>query len=230
MRATDLVQATIKKESAQQAAEAKLFAETKNADGLRYKQRQDAEAKLYSETKHAEGTLIKERQDAEAYYYRIVKEAEASLYSEKKAAEAVTTKAEATFFAKKKEAEAMSEMPKAYGHMSDVLGGPQALLQYMMLQDGTYEKLARANAEAIKGLELKITVWNTGEGSSGSNDGTGAIRNIVQALPPLFSTMNDQTGISPPAWLAQMGQGQGQALSKGKQVNGTYGNGDINGH
>jgi flotillin len=226
MRATDLVQATIKKESAQQAAEAKLYSETKDADGLRYKQKQDAEAQLYSETKHAEGTLIKERQDAEAHYYRIAKDAEASLYAEKKSAEAVTARAEATFFAKKKEAEAMTEMAKAYGHMSDVMGGPQGLLQYMMLQDGTYEKLARANAEAIKGLEPKITVWNTGEGSSGSNDGTGAIRNIMQALPPLLSTINDQTGISPPAWLAQMGQ----VLSKGKQVNGTYVNGQANGH
>ena len=226
MRATDLVQATIKKESAQQAAEAKLYSETKDADGLRYKQKQDAEAQLYSETKHAEGTLIKERQDAEAHYYRIAKDAEASLYAEKKSAEAVTARAEATFFAKKKEAEAMTEMAKAYGHMSDVMGGPQGLLQYMMLQDGTYEKLARANAEAIKGLEPKITVWNTGEGSSGSNGGTGAIRNIMQALPPLLSTINDQTGISPPAWLAQMGQ----VMSKGKQVNGTYGNGQANGH
>ena len=66
MRATDLVQATIKKESAQQAAEAKLFSETKGADGTRYKQKQDAEARLYADTKAAEGLLYKQRQDAEA--------------------------------------------------------------------------------------------------------------------------------------------------------------------
>jgi hypothetical protein len=66
MRAIDLVQATIKKESAQQAAEAKLFSETKGADGTRYKQTQDAEARLYSDTKSAEGLLYKQRQDAEA--------------------------------------------------------------------------------------------------------------------------------------------------------------------
>jgi len=66
MRATDLVQATINKESAQQAAEAKLFSETKGADGTRYKQTQDAEAKLYADTKSAEGLLYKQRQDAEA--------------------------------------------------------------------------------------------------------------------------------------------------------------------
>ncbi len=44
MRATDLVQATIKKESAQQDAEARLYSDTKSAEGLLYKQRQDAEA------------------------------------------------------------------------------------------------------------------------------------------------------------------------------------------
>ena len=44
MRAKDLVQATIKKESAQQDSEARLYAETKNAEGRLYKQNQDAEA------------------------------------------------------------------------------------------------------------------------------------------------------------------------------------------
>lgn len=66
MRATDLVQATIKKESAQQSAEAKLYAETKGADGMRYKTQQDAEAKLFTDTKNAEGVLYRQRQDAEA--------------------------------------------------------------------------------------------------------------------------------------------------------------------
>ena len=85
--------------------------------------------------------------------------------------------------------------------------------------DGTFEKLARANGEAIRGLEPKITVWNTGE-TAGSSDGTGAIRNIMQSLPPLFSTINEQTGIQPPSWLAQMGQNQDQTVTTGKMVNG----------
>ena len=137
-------------------------------------------------------------------------------------------KAEATFFAKKKEAEAMSEMAKAYGAMSDVLGGPAGLLQYMMLQDNTYEKLAKANAAAINGLQPKITVWNTGEGSS--TDGTAAIRNLMQSLPPLLTTINEQTGLSPPNWLAQVGQAPGsQVISKGK-INGKPEQAEVNGH
>lgn len=111
----------------------------------------------------------------------------------------------------------MSEMAKAYGEMSTVLGGPQGLLQYMMLQDNTYEKLAKANATAINGLQPKITVWNTGEGAGSEGEGMGAIKNIMTSLPPLLSTINEQTGISPPAWMAQMGQQpQSQALTKGK--------------
>lgn len=60
--------------------------------------------------------------------FRASKEAEASLYLEKKQAEAITVKAEANFFAMKKEAEAMTEMAGAYGHMADVLGGPQGFV------------------------------------------------------------------------------------------------------
>ena len=154
--------------------------------------------------------------------FRIAKEAEASLYAEKKAAEAVVTKAEASFIAKRKEAEALTEMAKAYGHLSAVLGGPQSLLQYMMLQDNTYEKLANANATAINGLQPKITVWNTGAGE-GVNDGTAAVRNIMQSLPPLLSTINEQTGIKPPGWLAQMGEGK-------QGIGGKLSNGEVNGH
>ena len=124
-------------------------------------------------------------------------------------------------------------MAKAYSHVSSAFGGPQGLLQYMMLQNNTHEKLAKANAQAINGLQPKITVWNTGDstGSSGS-DATAPIRNILQSLPPLLSTINEQTGIAPPSWLAKMGseleqqQGQSQALVKGKDgslVNGTKG-------
>ena len=196
MRATDLVQATIKREAVQQQAEGKLFSEQKTADGLLYKQRQDAEALLFAESK---------------------------------AAEAVMRKADASYYSQKKEAEAMVEKAKAYGHLAQVLGGPQGLLQYLMLENGTYEKLAKANAQAINGLQPKITVWNTGEGSSTSNDGTGAIRNIMQSLPPLFSTINDQTGMAPPSWLTQMGpQAQSQAVEKAGK-NGKIQGGLVNG-
>lgn len=54
-------------------------------------------------------------------------------------------------------------MSKAYGALIDVLGGPQAFLQFRMMENGTYEKLAKANGDAIRGLSPKISSWNTGE-------------------------------------------------------------------
>ncbi|KAL8866203.1 MAG: hypothetical protein Q9174_006441, partial [Haloplaca sp. 1 TL-2023] len=132
----------------------------------------------------------------------------------------------AALYRSTKEAEGLSEMAKAYDHMASVLGGPQGLLQYMMLESGTYERLAQANAKAINGLQPKITVWNTGE-NGGGNDSMAPIRNLLQSLPPMLSTINEQTGIGPPSWLANMGQhGEGQMVVKekeGRRVNGVEG-------
>ena len=227
-RATDLVHATINRESAQQQAEAKLYAETKGADGLLYKQRQDAEAKLFANAKAAEGQLITQKQDAEAAYYSTAKDAEAKLFAETKAAQATVAKADAAFYAKRKEAEGMREMANAYGDLANVLGGPQGLLQYIMLERNTHEKLALANARALNGLQPKITVWNTGDqsGSGTGGEGVGTIKNIMQNLPPLLSTITEQTGIQPPGWLAKMGVQEqemekfGKAGAKGTLVNG----------
>lgn len=166
---------------------------------------QKADAQFYTDTRGADAKLYKERQDAEALAFRATKEAEAN------------------FFTKKKEAEALGEMAKAYGKLSDVMGGPQGLLQYMMLQNNTYEKLAKANAAAINGLQPKITVWNTGEGAA--SDSTAPIRNLLQSLPPLLSTINDQTGIAPPSWLAQMPD-----ADKSQALAAIEGKGKVQGH
>lgn len=208
-RATDLVHAKIERESAQQKADAKYYAESKNADGLLYKQQQDANARYNATVKDTDAYVYRQQQEAKIDYFR------------------ATQQAEAAFIAKQKEAAGMMEMAKAYERMASVLGGPQGLLQYMMLQDNTYEKLALANAKAINGLQPKITVWNTGDNASSSaagNDAAAPIRNILQSLPPLLSTINDQTGIAPPSWLAKMGsqgaqegQGDDQALVKAKK-------------
>ena len=213
-RATEVVHAKIERESAQQKADAKLYADTKGADGLLYKQRQDAEARFYTDTKGADGLLYKQKQEVEASYYRATKEAEAA------------------FFAKQKEAEGMTAMAEAYGHMADVLGGPSGLMQFLMLQNNTYEKLANANAKAINGLAPKITVWNTGNQEEGASDSTAPIRNLFQSLPPLLSTINEQTGIAPPSWLAQMPAANPTAAAsqtlkapEKPKTNGTYVNG-----
>lgn len=186
LRATEVTKSVVAKETAQQRADAAFYTETKNAD-----------AKIYAQQQSAEGAYFTRVKEAEGHYARQIKEADAALY------------------AKKKEAEGVAAMAQAYKGMAAVMGGPQGLLQYLMLQSNGYEKLALANAKAINGLQPKITVWNTGEsgsagGGGGAADPTAPIRNLFQALPPLLSTIHDQTGIQPPGWLVgSMGQSAG---------------------
>ena len=89
-----------------------------------------------------------------------------------------------------------------------------------MLQDNTYEKLAKANAQAINGLQPKISVWNTGPESGGAADALAPIKGLLQGLPPLLQTVREQTGIEPPAWLARMPEQKGLEGVGGKGVNG----------
>ncbi|KAF9773699.1 hypothetical protein IL306_008436, partial [Fusarium sp. DS 682] len=71
-------------------------------------------------------------------------------------------------------------MAEAYGKLSQAFGGPAGLLQYMMIEKGTYVELAKANATAIRGLEPKISVWNTGSQGSQGGDATETMRNVYQ--------------------------------------------------
>ncbi|EER36388.1 flotillin domain-containing protein [Histoplasma capsulatum var. duboisii H88] len=170
---------------------------------------QNADADLYTKMKTADAVMYKQKMDADAHYYRVSKDAEAAFLAK-------TKEAEAAYIAKKKEAQGIAETAKAYAAMADVFGGPQGFLQYLMIQNKTYEALARANGEAIKGLEPKITVWNTGSSGDASQDTTAPIRNLMQSLPPLFSTIHEQTGISPPTWMAQLPHTQNQPNSTGQ--------------
>ncbi|PGH23698.1 hypothetical protein AJ80_02304 [Polytolypa hystricis UAMH7299] len=217
LRALDVTKSKIARESAQENADAAFYTEQRVADGQQYKLKIDADAQLYNQKvvadgenylqmKQADGTMYRQKIESDAQYYRQTKEAEAMYFSR-------TKEAEAQFIAKQKEAEGVAEMAKAYASMADVFGGPQGFLQYLMIQNNTFERLAQANAQAINGLQPKITVWNTGSSGDGVPDTTSPMRNIMQSIPPLFSTIHDQTGIAPPTWMAQMPQPQQQSDS-----------------
>ncbi|CAG8442873.1 5207_t:CDS:2 [Cetraspora pellucida] len=129
---------------------------------------------------------------ANAKLYTIQKEAEAELYKKQKEAEGVLAIYNA-------QAEGIKNLMQAFG------GDRQAALQYVMIERGVYQQLAKENAQAIQGLNPKITVWNTGDSNvNGNANNANPIANIFQSLPPLLSTIQDQTGITPPNWLAQM--------------------------
>ncbi|KAJ4857889.1 SPFH domain / band 7 family domain-containing protein [Trichoderma breve] len=213
LRAQDVVKATIIRESKQQAADALAYelnakakadweAGQRAADTDAYKTRVSAEAnqeasqrgadtEVYKSQKASEANAYKTRAaDAEAYRVRVTAEANQ---------EASVRSAEAALVKTLKEAEGITAMADAYGKLSVAFGGPAGLLQYMMIKDGTLVELAKANASAIRGLEPKISVWNTGNQGSGS-ESTDVMRNVYQMLPPLMTTINEQTGITLPEW------------------------------
>lgn len=141
--------------------------------------------------------------EADAKAYTIKAAADAELYNQEKIADgikanylATASGIQATYFA---QANGIKELASSLGNDSD------ALIKYIMIKDGVYDKLAKANSEAIQGLNPKITIWQTGSSGEGSNgnSSTDTIKNIAQMIPPLFKTIHDQTGIKPPKFLME---------------------------
>ncbi|KAG6313238.1 hypothetical protein E4U44_002754 [Claviceps purpurea] len=115
----------------------------------------DARARQEANHRMADADVYKTRIDAEADNYAAQKRAEAYAVSQIK------------------EAEGIAVMADAYAKMATAFGGPAGLIQYMMIEKSTYIELAKANAEAICGLQPKISVWNTGGGGGSGGNETG---------------------------------------------------------
>ncbi|KAK7414232.1 hypothetical protein QQX98_006927 [Neonectria punicea] len=220
LRATDVVKATIAREAKQQAADASAYeveadaranqeASQRQADAAAYQTRvaaeAEAEANFAQTTKNTDAGAYKTRNDAEAWNYAAQQRAEADLVQ------------------KMKEAEGISAMADAYGKLSQAFGGPAGLLQYMMIEKGTYVELAKANASAVKGMAPKVSVWNTGaQGQGQGSDPADTMRNVYQMLPPLMSTINEQTGITLPEWqFGRLNAGVQAVNQEEGKVNGT---------
>ena len=183
LRASTVTQAKIAKESAQEKADGELYRISKQADGQAYTQRMTADADFMVQERAAEALFITKRREAEALY-----------------------------ISRQQEAAGLHDLAKAYTALSQPLGGPQGLMQYLMMKEGVYERLADSSARAINGLQPKINVWTTG-GAEGASDPTAPIRNLFQSIPPVASAIFDQTGMTPPAWM--MGMPQPELLSGG---------------
>lgn len=190
LRASDVVKATILREAKQQAADAKNYEENARANADYYSQQKladakayqvgvAAEAKLQAAAKDAEAELVRAQKTADAENYKVTVAAEAKLIEAQKAAEGELVRQE-------KAARGLSAMAGAYKEMSDALGGPQGLIQYLMIEKGVYTDLAKANADAVRGLNPKMTIWNTGSqagnegGEGGGMGGVDSIRNMYQ--------------------------------------------------
>ncbi|KAI3522703.1 hypothetical protein L1887_00698 [Cichorium endivia] len=161
-------------------------------------------------------------QEANWELYRKQKAAEAILYEREKEAEAQKAIAEATFYsrqqvadgelyAKQKEAEGLVALAQAQGTYIRTLlgamgGNYTALRDYLMINGGMYQEIAKINGEAVKGLQPKISIWTGANGGGDGGDG-GAMKEVAgvyKMLPPLFNTVHEQTGMLPPTWMGKI--------------------------
>ncbi|KAH0845209.1 LOW QUALITY PROTEIN: hypothetical protein HID58_091890 [Brassica napus] len=71
-----------------------------------------------------------------------------------------------------------------------------AMRDFLMINNGIYQDIAKTNAMAIRDLQPKISVWNQG--------GAGDIAGLYKMLPPVLDTVYEQTGMQPPAWIGTL--------------------------
>ncbi|PWA37382.1 flotillin-like protein 3 [Artemisia annua] len=179
----------------------KLKAEFLSKASVEYETKvQEANWELYKKQKEAEATLYEKEKEAQAQ--KAI--AEAAFYARQQAADG-------ELYAKQKEAEGLVALAQAQGAyistLSGALGGNYwALRDYLMINGGMYQDIAKINGEAVKGLQPKISIWTGANGSGEGGDG-GAMKEVAglyKMLPPLLSTVNEQTEWIPPAWMGKI--------------------------
>ncbi|KQJ97144.1 flotillin-like protein 2 [Brachypodium distachyon] len=199
--------------------EAELQMEVERKNALRQTEKLKAEQLSKATVQYETGV-----QDSNALLYSRQKAAEAALFEQMRAAEARKAQADAQFFeqkmsedaklyAKQKEAESLALVGKAkteyVASMLQALGGNyHALRDYLMIDGGMYAEMARINAGAVNGMQPKISIWSNGEGAGGSEAAAGnalqQVAGVYKMLPPLLSTVHEQTGMLPPAWIGTL--------------------------
>ena len=132
-------------------------------------------------TKEAEGNANAIKIKADADFYANQKAADARLYSKQKEADGIA----AIYNAQSK---GVMDLISSFKEDS------AALMQYMMLDRGTFEALAKTNATAIQNLKPSINIWQT-TSDPNTESYTKPIADIMKMIPPLVTTINDQTGI-----------------------------------
>lgn len=164
---------------------------------------QEASWQLNQKQKAADAILYQKEKEAEA----MKAVADAQMYARQKAAEG-------EFYAKNKEAEALQAMGHAQGaylhYLMEANGRDySATRDYMMINNRMYPEIARINADAVRGLQPKISIWSNGGeaadgGAGSSNTAMKEIAGVYKMLPPLFNTVHEQTGMLPPNWMGTL--------------------------
>ncbi|KEH42662.1 SPFH/band 7/PHB domain membrane-associated family protein [Medicago truncatula] len=177
----------------------KLKADLLSKASVQYETKvQEANWELYKKQKESEAILYEKKAEAEAQKAL----ADATFYARKQAAEA-------ELYAKKKEAEGIVTLGNAQGvyvsTLLNALGNDYtALRDYLMINGGMFQEMAKINAEAVHGLEPKISIWTNGGGITEGSMGMKEVAGVYKMLPPLFKTVHEQTGMLPPAWMGTL--------------------------
>ncbi|CAK9177971.1 unnamed protein product [Ilex paraguariensis] len=197
-------------------AELQMEVEKKNAltqtEKLRAEYLSKANVDYAVKVQEANSELYKKQQTAEAVLYEQQKLAEAQKASADSAFYARQREADGELYAKQKEAEGIAALAEAQGlylhHLlKELKGNYSAARDYMMINTGMFQEIAKINAQAVNGLQPKISVWSGASGSSQYDGAGGAMKDVAGLygmLPPLFKTVQEQTGMLPPTWLATL--------------------------
>jgi flotillin len=136
--------------------------------------------------KMAEAQAYQKRKEADAKLFEVMKEAEGLIYRKEKEAEGIIQLFEA-------QSRGIDEVLKSFGD------DDEAAMQFMMLEKDLFRQLAVENGKAIQNMKPQFNIWTTDE-----EEGGNSIKNLIKSLPPLLTTIKEQTGMLPPEWLAKM--------------------------
>ncbi|KAG2386831.1 hypothetical protein C9374_001866 [Naegleria lovaniensis] len=123
-------------------------------------------------------------------------------------AEAIERNADAVYYSEKKKAEAIELTLQAQANglrmIYESCGRHPALTQfYLALNANLYPELAKQSAEAVRGLNPKINIWNTSGDSQKNSDTMQPILKMVQSFAPLMEGLQTQGNVKIPDWLPQ---------------------------
>jgi len=133
---------------------------------------------------NAESTVIESEGKAKS----IIIESDAELYKEQQRAKGIE--------------QILQAQANGLGMLYKSCGNDGSLLQfYMALDKQLYPQLAQSGADAVKGMNPKINIWNTGD--TKANPMNDIIGN-VQKLSPLLFSLQDQGKVTMPDWMPKV--------------------------
>jgi flotillin len=153
-------------------------------------------SKLVVATADAEAIIKMAEADVQAIRLR----ADATLYSEQKKAEAAKIQLEAA-------AEGLNKMYEVSQTNPEMACFYIALQKGLFDNGGMYTKLAEMQAMAVKDMQPKIHIWNTGSDNSNGSY-TDVISNLARTLPQFADVIETQTQIKIPDFFKKVKDSQ----------------------